>query len=384
MAEYDLDVFGQLINDPVRMGAYDRALREVVKPGSTVLDIGTGTGILALLACRYGARRVHAVEVDPIIQTARAIAAANGMGDRIEFHPIDSTQLDLDERVDVVVSDIYGVLPLHRRRIPVLADARERLLKPGGAMIPLREQLWLAVVSAPELHRVVTEPWARNVFGFDMGAARDLAANQWRRVELEPAQLASAPVTIGGFDHGLASSPHFTATVQVPVLRDAELNGLGMWFDSELAPGVAFSNAPGNPPLIYGNGFFPWPEPVAAEKGDTVRIRVRATLSGEQYVWAWDSAVLAGGVDSRPRASFRQATLLGMALASDELRKLAADHVAALNPEGEMARMVLEGLAQGATLGAIAHAVREAFSDRFRREADALAHVTRLSARYGQ
>jgi protein arginine N-methyltransferase 1 len=384
LAEYDLDVFGQLINDPVRMDAYDRALRETVKPGSVVLDIGTGTGILALLACRYGARRVHAVEVDPIIETARGIAAANGMQHRIEFHAVDSTQLELGERVDVVVSDIYGVLPLHRRRFPVLADARERLLKPGGAMIPLRERLWLALVSAPELHRVIMEPWVRNAYGLDMRAARDLAANQWRRVELDPAQLASEPLVVGAFDHASTISPHFTCALQVPVTRHAELHGIGMWFDNELASGVGFSNAPGNPRLIYGNAFFAWPEPVAAQEGDEVRLRVRATLSGEQYVWAWESAVLAGGDEARARASFRQATLLGMALAPENLRKVASEYAGGLNAEGETTRAVLEGLAGGVTLGAIAQSLRQAFPGRFADEAEALAQVTRICVRCGR
>mgnify|MGYP001184895145 CR=1 FL=1 len=73
-----------MIADRVRMDAYVRALRQAVVPGSVVIDIGTGTGIFAMLACQFGARRVYAIEPDDAIQVAREIAAANGFADRID------------------------------------------------------------------------------------------------------------------------------------------------------------------------------------------------------------------------------------------------------------------------------------------------------------
>ena len=74
-----------LLRDTTRIDRYDRAIRQLVRPGMVVLDVGTGTGILALLAARRGAR-VHAVESGPIIGLARQLAAGNGLADRIVFH----------------------------------------------------------------------------------------------------------------------------------------------------------------------------------------------------------------------------------------------------------------------------------------------------------
>src|SRR5687767_11640886 len=108
---YSIADYGAMISDDVRMGAFMRALRETVKPGAVVIDIGTGTGIFALLACRLGARRVYALEPDDAIQVAREIAAANGYADRIEFIQAMSTQVTLPERADVIISDLGGVLP---------------------------------------------------------------------------------------------------------------------------------------------------------------------------------------------------------------------------------------------------------------------------------
>jgi len=145
---YDLHSFGRMIADRVRTDAYAEALRRAVRPGSVVLDIGTGTGIFSLLACRFGAERVYAVEPSDTIQAAREVARASGCGDRIELLQALSTRIDLPRRADVIVSDIRGVLPLHQRIIPSLADARERLLAPGGVLIPRRDTVRAASTGA--------------------------------------------------------------------------------------------------------------------------------------------------------------------------------------------------------------------------------------------
>ena len=84
---YSLAGYGHMVADKLRTDAYAQALKHQIKTGDVVADIGTGTGILALLACRFGARRVYAFEPSAIIELAREIAAANGFADRIEFIP---------------------------------------------------------------------------------------------------------------------------------------------------------------------------------------------------------------------------------------------------------------------------------------------------------
>src|SRR5436190_22785077 len=103
---YSLHGYGKMISDGVRMSAYARALEETVRPESTVLDIGAGTGVMSLLACKFGARKVIAIEPSVAIYIASELAAANGFADRIEFIRDVSTNVTLSERVDVIVSDL--------------------------------------------------------------------------------------------------------------------------------------------------------------------------------------------------------------------------------------------------------------------------------------
>jgi type I protein arginine methyltransferase len=148
---YSIFGYGKMITD-LRIDPYVRALTAAVKPGDVVLDIGTGTGFFAVLACRLGARKVYAIEPDDAIVIARQVAIDNGCAERIEFIQGISTQLDLPERADVIISDLRGILPLYQQHIHSIVDARHRHLAPGGIMIPHRDMLWATLISDPEFY----------------------------------------------------------------------------------------------------------------------------------------------------------------------------------------------------------------------------------------
>ena len=167
---YRMAWYGQMISNQARFSPYVNALRQAVTPDSVVLDIGTGTGIFALLACQFGARRVYAVEPANAIHLARKMANTNGYADRIVFLQALSTQLTLPEPADIIVSDLRGAFPLFHNHIPTIIDARQRLLAPDGILIPQRDTLWAAVVCVPEFYQELTSAWQENVYDLDLQA----------------------------------------------------------------------------------------------------------------------------------------------------------------------------------------------------------------------
>jgi predicted RNA methylase len=127
----------KLLNDARRNQLFYRALEQRVTGAASVLDIGSGTGLWAIAAARLGARRVVAVEQDLLlIGLIKALAQANGVADRIEAVQGDSRQLQLDREFDIVISETIGHLVFDEQVASIMIDARERFLKPGGALIP--------------------------------------------------------------------------------------------------------------------------------------------------------------------------------------------------------------------------------------------------------
>ncbi len=141
-----------LLADGRRLRAMRRALREVVRPGDVVVDLGAGTGILGFMALKAGAARVYAVEKDPIFRIARVLASENRLEDRVKFLQGDSRRIRLPEKADLVVADYVAHLGVEAEMAEAMADAR-RFLKRGGRFLPERSEVWAAPVCEPAFYR---------------------------------------------------------------------------------------------------------------------------------------------------------------------------------------------------------------------------------------
>jgi protein arginine N-methyltransferase 1 len=380
---YSVAEFGMMIADEVRTSAYAGALRQAVKLDSVVVDIGTGTGIFALLACQFGARRVYAIEPSEPIEVARGLARDNGYADQIEFIQNLSTRVSLPEKGHVIISDLHGLLPLCKTSILSLIDARRRLLAPGGVLIPRRDILRAAVVEAPELYSRITAA-ERNPYGLNMRAARHFVVNTWTKGRVLPGQLLTASKCWATLDYTTIDSPDLAAEVSFQVTRSGTAHGLNIWFDSDLAEGYGFSNAPGLPELVYAAAFFPWCEPVEVETGDKVRVTLQANLIGEDYIWRWAARVWSGDNPDNVKAEFQQSTFLGEPLSPQRMRKRADRHVPQLNEEGEIDHLILSLMKGQLSVGEIATQVIDQFPGRCRGRSDALARVGEISQKYSQ
>jgi protein arginine N-methyltransferase 1 len=386
---YTIADYGAMIADRARTDAFARALAGAIAPGAVVLDIGTGTGIFALLACRTGARRVYALEPEDVIEVARQIAAANGCADRIEFIQAQSTRVTLPERVDVIVSDIGGVLPWFQGHVPAIVDARRRLLAPHGVIIPRRDVAWAAVVEAAELYERHTRPWADNAYGLDMNAARQMVVNTWTRSRVAGSQLLTGVERWATVDYAVVEDPDVRAEVSWVVRRAGTGHGVAAGFDRTVAEGIVISSAPDAPDAmrpgdVYGTVFFPWPEPVPLAPGERVTVGLDARFIRNDYVWNWTTRIEDGTRPTAVRARFSQSTFYGSALALPSLRCRAAHHVPTLNEDGRIAHAALELMRGSAPLGDIAREVRASFPSRFPRFEDALAFVGDLSCRFAR
>jgi protein arginine N-methyltransferase 1 len=384
---YSIADYGAMIADRVRMDGFARALRQAVEPGSIVIDIGTGTGIFALLACRFGAKRVYAIEPADAIQIAREIAKANGCADRIEFIQAKSTDVTLPERADVIVSDIGGILPWFQHHIPSIVDARHRLLAAGGVLIPRQDTVWAAVVDAPELYARRTGPWRENVFGLDMEAARSIVVNTIGKGGVTREQLLTPTARWATLDYTRIEDHDIRARLTWTTERPGLGHGFVAGFDRLVGDGLTLSNAPDapddiRPRGIYGTLFFPWRDAVHLAPGDSVTVDLDATLVGADYVWSWATHVEEQGTRAE-KASFTQSTFFGAPLTPAQLKKRSVGYRPQLNADGHVTRFILDAMSRGVPVGEIARRVSAEFSNRFPNPGSTLALVADLSQQYG-
>ncbi len=376
---YSLSDFGGMIADEIRTSAYARALRAVVNQDSVVIDIGAGTGILSLLACQSGARKVYAIEPSDAITVAEEIARANGLADRIEFIQATSNSVSLRERADVIVSDLRGVLPLFEQHLPSIIDARTRFLAPRGVLIPQRDRLWAAVVEATQAYDRLVAPWAKTSSGFNMAAASSMVTNVWHKASVAREQLLSDPCCLSTIDYATVEAPDVSASMVARTLRRGVAHGLIVWFDTVLSEENGFSNAPGQPELIYGSGFFPFPSSVQLEAGDTVSVALQADLIGPEYVWTWATTVQR---NASVTAHFRQSSFLGMPLSPGRLQKRSNEHKPSLGEDGQIDLFILQAMDGETALEQIARALLRRFPGCFESEKKAASRVSDLSERY--
>jgi len=372
----------------VRISAFNRAINEVVKPGDIVLDLGSGTGILGLLACRAGAERVYSIDEGGMIGLARQICQANGLRERVVFIKGLSTHVDLPEKVDVVVADQIGQFGFNGGLLEYFSDARERFLKPGGKMVPSSLELILAPVESSAMWNQV-EFWNKSPVGFDFGPARTVAANTGYPAKFRPKELLSEPAQLISLDLAKATSIPFKMEGCVTVSRNGCLHGIGGWFSADLSPNVTMTNSPlAADSINRRNIFFPIERPVDVVKGDCVRVMMHIVPTETMVTWkveVWNEKKGdRSGKSSVCKAASKHSTFKGMLLCEEDLQRTQPGFVPKRTSWGE-ARLSVLTLCDGQRpLSEIEHEVFRRHPKLFHSLQEAATFVAEVVTRYSE
>jgi type III protein arginine methyltransferase len=273
-----------MLHDEPRNRCYAAALERAIRPGMQVLEIGSGAGLLSLIAARAGAR-VFTCEANPIVAAAAVrIAAENGFADRITVIPKSSESLrigeDLPEPCDLLMSELFDDTLFGDRIIPVLTDSK-RLLKPGAPVVPRLSELRCALVEQPM--RPLQQPLG-TVEGFDLSAFNLLAPARKLRVSRKWAVLRSEPVSALAMDY---EAEPFGPTDEIIALRSTggRVDGFAQWLRIDFGGGIAYENNPfDDKGSHWGAPLYPFTHPVETEEGEVIRMKAhlsahRLTLS---------------------------------------------------------------------------------------------------------
>ena len=375
-----VDEHRHYLEDQVRLTAFRGAIQESVMPGAVVVDLGSGTGVLGLLACQAGAKRVYSIEESRLIELARDICQANGFTDRIRFIKGLSTRVDLPEPADVILADQIGHFGFEAGLFDYFSDARRRFLKPSGVTIPQRITFCLAPVEHESLWQQV-EFWNGSPAGFDLRPARALASNTGYPVKLLPEQLLGLSVEPLSVDPSTSGSQplHFGCTL--PITRTGTLHGLGCWFVAQLSPSVTMSNSPLSEQRVdRRNVFFPLDRPVPVQPGDSVAVTMR--ILPVQIAVTWKVEIRKKDRPETERLRFAHSTLKGMLIAREDLKRTHPAFVPTLSPWGT-ARLTVLKLCDGTRpLAQIECELLRRHPDLFRSLSNAATFVAEVVTRY--
>ncbi len=264
-----------LVQDGARNAAYAAALERAVTPQTRVLEIGTGTGILAMMAARAGAKHVVTCEMMPAIaETAEEIVTLNGYADRVRVIAKKSYDLDPDKDLggvaDLLVSEIVGNRIIGEDVLPVTEHAARRLLKPGAKIIPARGIIRVTLAYDAEIHRVRMG----TTNGFDLSPFNRLAPNSYL-IERGSTGLSllSAPADL--FDFNFQSGGPFPATTATTTVisTGGRCNGIAQWVALQMDEEGWYENNPApRTSSAWAVIFWPFAAPRDCSAGVVVKV----------------------------------------------------------------------------------------------------------------
>ncbi len=268
-----------MLNDGPRNQAFEQAIaRAIAKRGkdALVLDIGAGSGLLAMMAARAGAERVVSCEMVPVVaETAREIVARNGYDKQVRIVSAASNELilgeHLPERAQILVAEILSSDVLAEGVLPSFEDAIARLITPDAEIIPRAVAAIGCLVGGAELEKLA---FVRSASGFDVSGFEPLSANRLAVYGEEPAwRRLSADFEMVRFDLTHAHHAPFAQERDIEVAEDGLAVGVLQWMAVDLDEETRFSTAPEGPQSRgWAQIVHTFERPLHVRRGQSVRL----------------------------------------------------------------------------------------------------------------
>ncbi|WP_339606157.1 tetratricopeptide repeat protein [uncultured Roseivirga sp.] len=279
-----------MLEDTARNDAYQAAIENALKkkPNARVLDIGTGSGLLAMMAARAGAAEVVACEMHTeLAGVAKEIVKANGYADKIKVINKKSSDLvkgvDFTEKFDLIVSEILDCGGLGEGVVPTLRHAKKALIKTSGIMLPAGIKLYGQLIEIPK--RYLVNP-IKQISGFDLSAFDQFRPlEEYSRIFLgrEEHTALTEPFFIRQYDFldlpEMGPSQEDTDRKEVKITSNGNIQAIAFWFDLKMDDEEIYSSGPKGEMVHWGQAIYFFGEQKAVSSGDSQSLQVIASDS---------------------------------------------------------------------------------------------------------
>ncbi|MFM9913919.1 MAG: tetratricopeptide repeat protein [Methylophilaceae bacterium] len=237
-----------MMNEQHRNQAYFDALKAAIKPDSKVLEIGTGSGLLAMMAAKLGAKSVVTCEAVPLIaETARRIVKDNKFEKTIKVIAKKSTDVqvgdEMPEQADILVSEIFSSELLGEYVLPSLEDAKRRLLKPQGRVIPAAGSIMVALFTGDDIRRNLM---VDDSFGFNLQHFNTVVSKK-RMIARTDLNIELLSDEVEAFNFNFENTGFFhaqTKTLRLPINSAGRCYGIVQWMRLQMDKDTVFQNHP--------------------------------------------------------------------------------------------------------------------------------------------
>jgi len=253
--------FADMLHDSERNQLYYAGLKAAIKAkrdageGVHVLDIGTGTGLLSMMAAAEGADTIVACEeFGPMADCAAKVIADNGFADKIKLVRKRSTELtvgpgkDMEHRANILVTEVFDTELIGEGAIGTYNHANKHLLSADRLIVPGVARIYAQVVSSTKCatwsrpqniqlgSEQVLAPAPSAEGGYSSLALHDLQLSQFNQAMFTP---ITAPTVVFEMDLSCKSGPLPTFDQSVfclPAISSGSCDAVFMWWDSWTDP----------------------------------------------------------------------------------------------------------------------------------------------------
>jgi len=281
-----------MMNEPRRNNAYFAALKSAITPDSDVFEIGTGSGLLAMMAAKLGANRVTTCEAVPLIaKTAQRIVTDNGYEKSVKVICKQSADVnvgeDLPQKADILVSEIFSSELLGEHVLPSIEDAKRRLLKPQGRVIPAAGSIMIAVFGGYDLGRNLK---VEDSFGFKLQHFNSIVSEkqQIRRDDLDVEMLSDDTEAFRFDFENSTSFPGQKKMLRIPIKNSGRCHGIIQWIRLQMDKEVVFENHPSEKSSVsnWQRCAYVFPESIDVKPGQVIVVSASHNRKVPWFVFA--------------------------------------------------------------------------------------------------